>query len=83
MSDADWDLLREDAVAELLRISVRTLQQARHDPLVAAECLLPAHEKHGSRVIYRRAAVEACLAERLQVPRLARKYHRQEEAVLA
>ena len=77
------DLVDERKAAEYLRLSVHTLRAARRDPLLQAACTLPEHERQGRRVVYSREALEQCLAERLEQPRLARKFHKQEEAAWA
>lgn len=71
------ELNPEDVAAAYLRISVRTLQQARWDEEVAAECYLPAHIKVGRRVFYERAELEAVKAARLAHPKLARRFQQE------
>jgi hypothetical protein len=68
------DLVDERKAAEFLRLSIKTLQAARQDPLLQAACVLPAHERQGGRVFYRREELEAVLDARLARPRLKRKY---------
>ena len=81
MSEADWELLREDVAAEILRLSVHTLRAGRSSGLL--DCYLPEPVRQGRRVFYRRADVEQCLEGRLTHPKLRRKYLKHEEGIPA
>lgn len=72
------DLVDERKAAKFLRLSIKTLQAARRDPLLEAACTLPRWKRQGRKVVYAREELEAVLSARLTIPRLARKFHKQE-----
>lgn len=71
-------LIDERRAAEILRLSVRTIQQARRDDLLAASALLPAPTKIGGRVFYSKTEVQEALRQRMACPRLRKKYDKRE-----
>ena len=82
MSDQDWQLLREDVAAAILRLSVHTLRSARsNQPDLGV--YLPEPIRQGRRVFYRRCDVEACQQARMSHPKLRRKYLKTEEGIHA
>lgn len=74
-------LLDEKRAADILRLSVRTLQQARQDDVLQASALLPEAQRVAGRIYYSTQDVEAALSARLSCPRLRKRYTSKERAI--